>query len=232
MKFSIIIPAYNEEKLLPKCLESLVGLDYDKRDFEIILVNNNSQDKTKEISLSFPGVKVFDEPKQGNVFALIKGCREARGEILAFTDADTQVPRDWLKKFEKAYQDKKVVCVGGPGIFRPVVFAGVVAEWAIRWGGVITKLAPCFNLSIRKKVYEVIGGFDEKINFEQDIYLVTKAKKFGKIKYLLNNPIITSSRRYKNVRKSLVYVSKALINLVSLLVLKKTPFFDFENIRS
>ncbi len=73
---------------------------------------------------------------------------------------------------------------------------------------------------------------DEKINFEQDIYLVTKAKKFGKIKYLLNNPIITSSRRYKNVRKSLVYVSKALINLVSLLVLKKTPFFDFENIRS
>ena len=232
MKFSIIVPAYNEEKLLPKCLESLVNLDYDKNEFEIILVNNNSQDRTREIALSFSGVKAIDEPKQGNVFALIRGCREARGEILVFTDADTQAPKDWLKKFEKAYQDKKVVCAGGPGIFRPVVFAGAVAERAIRWGGVITKLAPCFNLSIRKKVYEDIGGFDEKINFEQDIYLITKSKKVGKIKYLLDNPIITSSRRYKNVHKSLVYASKGLINLVSLLLLKKTLFFDFDNIRS
>src|SRR3989344_1484192 len=119
LKFSIIIPAYNEEELLPTCLESLTRLDFDKNRFEIILVNNNSSDRTKEIALGFSGVKVLDELKQGNVFALIKGCRAAQGEILAFTDADTIAPRDWLKKYEQAYSNEKVVFAGGPGMFSP-----------------------------------------------------------------------------------------------------------------
>ena len=230
VKFSVIIPAYNEEKLLPKCLASLVDLDYDKSEYEIILVNNNSQDKTKQIALGFNGVKVVDEPKQGNVFALIKGCQAARGEVLAFTDADTQVPKDWLKKFAKAYEDKKVVCVGGPGKHRPVILGSILPELVIYFGGWLFKLSSCFNISVRKSVYNKLGGFDPKINFHQDVYLATQAKKHGQFKFLLNNPVITSSRRYGNPR-GVIYVLKSAVNLLSLFLFKKTVFFEFGNVR-
>ncbi len=231
MKFSIIVPAYNEEKLLPKCLESLVNLDYDKDDFEIILVNNNSQDRTREIGLSFSGVKVLDEPKQGNVFALIKGCQEASGEILAFTDADTQVPKDWLRKFVNIYENTEVVAAGGWGRHYPVIWGAVLPELAIYLGGWLFKLFPCFNLSIRRSTYDKIGGFNPKINFHQDVYLVTQAKKYGQLRFLPNNTVITSSRRYTNPRV-IVYILKAGVNFLSLFFFKKTVFFDFGNVRN
>jgi len=232
MVFSIIVPAFNEEKLLSGCLDSLVSLDYNKNKFEIILVNNNSSDRTKEIALKYSrrGVKVFDEPKQGNVFALIKGCAEAHGEILVFTDADTKAPKNWLKKYEKVYRDKKVVCAGGPGKLRPVIFGSVLPELIINWGGWLTGFASCFNLSIRESVYEKIGGFNPKINFHQDVYLALRAKKIGKFKFLTDNPVITSSRRYSSL-KAVPYVLKALVNIITLLFFKKSVFFEFGDVR-
>ncbi|MEW5805546.1 MAG: glycosyltransferase [Patescibacteria group bacterium] len=230
VKFSIIVPAYNEEKNVARCLDSLVNLDFDKNDYEVILVNNNSTDRTKEIAETFSGVKIIDEPKQGNVFALIKGCLQARGEILVFTDADTIVPKDWLIKINQAYQNEKVVCAGGPGKLRPKTFLGFFGEKLFYWGGALTKLAPCFNLSIRKSVYKEIGGFDPKINFHQDTYLVLKAKKRGKAVFLRDNYVITSSRHFKGW-PAIPYILKGGINLIFLFLFGKTIFWDFGNVR-
>ena len=231
LKFSIIVPAYNEEELLPTCLESLTRLDFDKNRFEIILVNNNSNDKTKEIAMGFSGVKVLDEPKQGNVHALIKGCRAAQGEIFLFTDADTVVPRDWLKKYERVYSDAKIVFCGGPGTFSPQILTSVIPEFILYWAGVLTQYAAGFNMSIRKDAYRKLGGFNPKINFNQDAYLSKKAKEIGQTVFLTENAVITSSRRY-STWKVLAYVSKTLVNMVSLQLFGRTVFFDFGEVRN
>ena len=230
-EISIIVPAYNEEKYLYRCLEALVNQDFDKDKYEIILVNNNSADKTKEIALSFKKVKVIDEPRQGCVHALIKGCKEARGKIFLFTDADSTAPKDWVSKYCKLYQTEKVVCASGPGRFRPIIWQTILfIEPSLYIIGIITSLASGFNLSIRRKTYFEFGGFNPNINFNADTYLQIKAKRLGKVIFLKNNFVITSNRHYKNLI-SISYILKGLTNFLCLFLFKKTLFYEFGNIR-
>src|SRR5437867_4063705 len=89
---SVIVPARNEEACLRACLESLVG--HDGVDFETIVVDDSSTDRTREIALSFPSVKMIDpgplpEGWTGKNNALAAGARQAAGKWLLFTDADT-----------------------------------------------------------------------------------------------------------------------------------------------
>jgi len=88
---SIIVPAYNEEKYLPKCLWALTHQDF-KLPYEIIVVDNNSADKTKKIAKKF-GARVVFEKKKGLLKARDKGIKSARAELIAITDADTLVPK-------------------------------------------------------------------------------------------------------------------------------------------
>src|SRR5664280_2479526 len=104
---TVVIAAFNEEKDLPKCLTAITTQDFPKDDYEIIVVDNNSTDKTVEIAKSF-GAKVIQEAKQGNTFAVKKGMDSATGEIIANTDADTVVFPDWLSTIRQIFEDKKV----------------------------------------------------------------------------------------------------------------------------
>jgi len=100
---SVVVPAYNEEKNIGQCLTALKNQDYPSKNYEIIVVDNNSTDKTAQIANEM-GVRVVPEEKQGYVFALRKGCSQAKGEIITITDADALVPKDWLKKIYQAFQ--------------------------------------------------------------------------------------------------------------------------------
>jgi glycosyltransferase involved in cell wall biosynthesis len=100
---SIIIPAYNEEKLIGLCLSSLQNQNFNKRYYEIIVINNASTDNTAQIVQNFE-VRLIDEPKKGVTFAIKRGFMEAKGKIIAITEADTLVPPDWLSKIYKAFQ--------------------------------------------------------------------------------------------------------------------------------
>src|SRR5438105_9185781 len=89
---SVIVPARNEEASLGPCVESLVRQQ--EVSTEIIVVDDASTDRTRQIALSFPGVRVIDpgplpEGWTGKNHALTTGARQARGEWLLFTDADT-----------------------------------------------------------------------------------------------------------------------------------------------
>lgn len=90
---SIVIPALNEEKYLSLCLSAIRQQNY--KNYEVIVVDNGSSDKTVEIAKGF-GVKVIYERKRGCVFAREAGFKEARGEIIARTDVDTLVGPNWL----------------------------------------------------------------------------------------------------------------------------------------
>jgi len=228
--FSVIIPAFNEEKTISQTLESVLRQNFPRRQYEIIVVNNNSTDKTATIVKKFPAVKLIHEPKQGYVYALKRGAKEASGEILVFTDADTIVPPDWLNQYQKAYQNLRVVMVGGAANFQPKFGLIFLIQAFLNLFGFLTKVASGFNFSLRRHTYEKIGGFNPQINFHADTDLILRAKKEGKAVFLLKNRVITSSRHYRGL-EGIGYVVKGVINALWLFLFKKTLFWHFGEVR-
>src|SRR5437867_10362188 len=116
-RVSIVVPARNEEDLLPACLEALTCQDY-KGPIEIVIVDNGSTDGTADRARCFP-VTVLSEPRHGYVLSLARGFSFATGEIVATTDADTVVPRHWVSRLVREYEERpEVVAVGGEIHFR------------------------------------------------------------------------------------------------------------------
>src|SRR5579871_4048448 len=164
MNLSIIIPAYNEAQYIKGCLESVVN-QKEKAD-EIIVIDNNSTDQTAAIAKQFPEVKVVKEKTQGITWARNKGFNRAQYEIIARTDADTRVPKDWVKRIKKHFINKNVIAVSGPARFYeglPNVMQ--VDEWPskILFFNLLkqaiqhdTLFGP--NMAIRKSVWETVKG--------------------------------------------------------------------------
>ena len=114
---SAVICAYNAADTLDDCLTSLERLTYP--DYEIVLVNDGSRDRTSEIAHSHPRVRVIDIPNRGLSAARNVGLAAARGGIVAYTDADTRVDRDWLTFLVQPFLVSNVVGSGGPNVVPP-----------------------------------------------------------------------------------------------------------------
>jgi glycosyltransferase involved in cell wall biosynthesis len=119
MKASVIICTYNRSKLLLDTLVSLKNQDFPRDIFEIIVVDNNSTDNTKELVLklapAFPiQIKYIYEEKQGLSFARNTGITHAHGQIIAFTDDDVEAEKTWLKSLVSVFQSPDVYGAGGP----------------------------------------------------------------------------------------------------------------------
>jgi len=228
---SVVIPAYNEENYIANCLKSVLAQDFPKKDYEVIVVNNNSTDNTANlVKKYFPQVKLITEKKQGVVFARIKGVAEAKGEIIAFTDADTLLPSDWLKKITHAFSHPQIVGVGGHiKLFPPTPLTHFI-QFTANLSFSLFKTFPGSNMAFLKKAYLVCGGFSPKINIAEDVYLASKLKKIGRIKILPDNKILTSSRR-SNLFNYLPFELKYLATVLSILILKKEQFLYFKPIR-
>lgn len=108
---AIIIPAYNEEKYIKPCLESITT-QLNQPD-EVIVVDNNSKDKTAEIAHTFH-VKVVTEEKQGMTNARNKGLNTSTSDILGRIDADTILLPGWTDVVKESFKDPDVVGVTGP----------------------------------------------------------------------------------------------------------------------
>lgn len=94
---SIIVPLYNEERWIDDCVAALLAQDYPEDQFEILVIDNNSSDDSVSRVPRHPRVRLLHEAEQGDFAARNRGVAEARGEILAFTDADTAPHEDWLR---------------------------------------------------------------------------------------------------------------------------------------
>jgi len=227
---SVVVPTYNEENSIGQCLTALKNQTFPQKDYEIIVVDNNSTDRTAQIVREI-GIKVFSEKKQGYVFALRKGCSQAEGEIIAITDADTLVTRDWLEKIYQAFQQNpQVVYLGGKAIFEPKNFLSILIEPVWNLGCWFLGFGPGFNLAIRKKVYHKISGFREEVNFDTDVDFCLRARKEGKAVFLWDNPVVSSSRHFQGLSGT-IYCLKGAINIVCLVLFKKAPFFRFGDVR-
>ena len=114
MKVSVVIPAYNEEKFIKGCLQSL--MEQEEKADEIIVVDNNSTDKTVKICKEFP-VEIVYEPVQGITSARNAGFDKAAFDLIARCDADTIVPYDWIEKIKADFRKSNIDLLAGPVSF-------------------------------------------------------------------------------------------------------------------
>src|SRR5271157_6641143 len=123
MKISFVVPAYNEQALLTRSLTAIreeiaragkvLG-----QDAEIIVVNNASTDRTREVAEAVEGVRVVDEPRKGLVQARWCGFEHSTGELIANIDADTVIPSGWLTEVLRQFErGKDLVALSGPYIY-------------------------------------------------------------------------------------------------------------------
>ena len=114
---SIIIPAYNEERRIQGCLESIEAQNI--QPYEVIVVDNNCQDNTVAIAKTFPFVRILKEKNQGMIYARTAGLDAATGDILVRIDADVRVPQGWLQRIADFYTEQAHGDCGFTGPFLP-----------------------------------------------------------------------------------------------------------------
>jgi glycosyltransferase involved in cell wall biosynthesis len=101
-RISIIIPAYNEERYLGRCLESIALQT--KRPYEVIVVDNDSSDTTAAVARQFPFVTLLKQPRRGRIFAQTIGFQYASGDILTRIDADAVLPPGWVQRVASYFE--------------------------------------------------------------------------------------------------------------------------------
>ena len=111
-RYSVIVPAYNAEKILSSCLKSLVNQSLPKTVYEIIVVDDGSTDTTADIVKDF-NVKYLFQTNQGPAAARNNGTAMAEGDIILFTDSDCVPDRSWLEEMVSPFQDPEIVAVKG-----------------------------------------------------------------------------------------------------------------------
>ncbi len=199
---SIIIPTFNEEKNIGNCLASLSSQSIPRRDYEIIVSNGCSKDKTVAVAKKFADKIVF-EKKPTIAAGRQKGAGAAKGRILVFTDADARPEKNWLEEILKPFEDSEVVCVHG-------ALLPAENDWL---NNLLCRLllSPYFfltsllglpsgagsNLAVRAKTFEKAGGFDTDLAVGEDVELQKRVKRFGRIVFVPKAIVRVSFRRVK-----------------------------------
>jgi glycosyltransferase involved in cell wall biosynthesis len=226
-KLSIVIPAKNEEEVLPKLLDSIKSQTF--TDYEVILADAHSTDKTVEIARSY-GAKIVEGGMPGP--GRNKGAVAAQGEVIAFLDADVQLPNAKFLGDCMAEMDKKgldiATCKVKPMSRKPLDRAlhEVYNAYAIATEK-INPHAPGFCILVRRHAHEGIKGFDEQVVFAEDHDYVQRAHGRGhSFGILRSHPIGVSVRRLDKDGRlgiALKYIFGEL-HLLTKGSIKKIPF--------
>jgi len=194
---SVVIPVHNARKTIEKCLKSLSELNYPA--YEVIVVDDGSTDDTADLCAAHEWVRLIRLDKGGPGRARNAGIEVAKGDLIAVTDGDCVVDREWLKELAEGFTAEDVAGVGGDqrspddetGTGRLIQdflkTIGFMTEY-IKTGSVAHETnhnASC-NVAYRKTVLNEVGGFDETLWPGEDVELDLRIKKRGY--RLLYNP--------------------------------------------
>ena len=195
-RFSVIIPARNEEKHLPKCLESIHAAagPFDS-DVEIVVALNRCTDRTEEIALEH-GAKIAHDDSRNLSKIRNAAARLARGEILVTIDADSWMADNMLVEVDRLLRTGKYIGGGvkmWPERWSPgIVASGLLLAAIILWHRVSGGLFWCL-----RKDFEAIGGFNEELVSLEDLDFAKRLKDHGK----------SQGKRFKTIAKSYIVTS-------------------------
>ncbi len=201
---SVIIPARNEDSRIENCLTALTSQD-SIAEFEIIVVDNGSTDETAALAAAFP-VTVVHEPRVGRAIARNAGIRAARGNILAFTDADCVPCRSWLRELLVGTDDPECGCFVGEIVpHEPVnAIARYVHErrliCQLRLLSQSPPVAATGSIAYRRSVFDEIGMFDEAFAFGEDGDIFWRMVRSERFRYRYNPKAIVAHRHPGSIR--------------------------------
>ncbi|MDD1705818.1 MAG: glycosyltransferase [Methanoregulaceae archaeon] len=199
---SVIVPAYNEEQNIGKCLESLSRQTIPRDLYEIIVVDGGSRDRTREIAAEYADL-VFIQTSRKVGGARNDGAQKAQGDIIATTDADCIIPPDWLSVTMAAFdRDPEVVQLFGPvlpmeGGLKNHLFLALANNFS-RFG-YYTRLffytLGC-NTAFRREAF-LRAGMYRTIDAGDDLEIARRMKDLGKVKFENRMRVVFSMRRYE-----------------------------------
>lgn len=185
---SIIIPIFNEERYIEKCLQSVINLDWPKERMEIIVVDNGSTDSSVEIVKTI--LSTFENKriviKNSGTIASVRnhGWHISNGSVLAFLDGDSVVEKNWLKLgLQLLYSKETISCVGFasapplPGSSWTEMTWSLISSSGKRKGTQFVPWLSSFNLIVRRSCFEYIDGFDESLTTCEDSDLGNRLNK-------------------------------------------------------
>lgn len=243
MKISFVIPAYNEEKYIGDCLDSILKQkDGAPCDVEIIVVNNASSDNTAAIAGRYPDVVLVNESRKGLLFARSAGFQAATGDLIAQVDADSHLTPDWIKKVAARFaNDASLVALSGPydyydlsamdrfwtQVFFIPTYIAYLVNRILHTGSVLIG----GNCVVRRSALQAIGGYDTTIDFYgEDTDLARRVSKVGKAVFTFDLPMYTSGRRLAKEGTAIIGIRYA-INYFWILLFKKPFSKDYIDVR-
>jgi glycosyltransferase involved in cell wall biosynthesis len=224
MLLSFVVPAYNEEAYLGSCLESILDQTRGLEHFtEIIVVNNASTDRTREIALSYVSqdgsqVHLVDESRKGLPFARQAGFLASTGTLIANVDADSRLTPGWVENVLATFRghesnerrQRPLVALSGPLVYydltsrqRRLVHVFYLIAWLtyatnkyiLRVGSMIQG----GNFVLSRTALEAIGGYDTSITFYgEDTDIARRLHAVGKVLFTFDLKMLSSARRLKH----------------------------------
>jgi glycosyltransferase involved in cell wall biosynthesis len=212
MRLSFVIPAYNEEAYLPGCLESILNQLLEIPDHaEIIVVNNASTDRTRQVAQLYPGVRVVDEPRKGLTHARQAGFAASSGELIANIDADCRLTPGWVARVLAAFNEKPgLAAFSGPLVYYDLVpsqralvrifYATAFATYVINRHILrVGSMVQGGNFVINRSALEAIGGFNLGISFYgEDTDIARRLNSIGEVRFTFSLKMLSSARRLKH----------------------------------
>ena len=204
MQISVVVPAYNEELCIKRCLDSLAR-QHTQYPYEVIVVDNNCTDRTVAIAQSYPGVRVVWEQRQGLVPARQAGQDAAAGSVVAHTDADSELPEDWIERIGRAFEPHpQLVLASGAISFPSAPFLARLIQaflnlTTLLWWMLTHRLAVVngCNFAVRALTLESAGGFAVELPDTGDSRILSLLRPHGRVALLQGKPVQSSARRFR-----------------------------------
>lgn len=249
---TVLIPFRNEEKNILQVLKSVESQDYPTDKFEVIFIDDNSVDNSKELlekNVSRNNIRVITVPDDYSVNAHKKrairfGIENSKGEIIVTTDADCIHKKCWLKTLLSFFDDKTGFVSGpvkfleGKSLFsrlQVLEFAGLVITGAGLIGSNNPIICNAANIAYRRKAFDLVGGFSFQMNLSSGDDELLMQKIFRdtdyQIKFALNKNAIVETEPNENLKNFYQqrkrWASKGLFYKNKMLVLKLVLIYLF-----
>jgi len=228
---SVVIPVRNEEKVIEKLLQCLEYQEYEKQNFEVIVVDDFSEDNTqaivrrlqKELSINLRLILLEDTLKSGKKIALTKGVTNAKYDFIITTDADCMMGPYWLASYAACIEGSRFiagpVALKGEGLFsnlQQIEFAGLIGFGAVTLSQENPSMCSGANLGFDKASFFEVGGYTNNLEIpsgDDEFLLFNIQKKFpGSVSFLKNKSAVvitkTHTRLFGFINQRIRWTSK------------------------
>jgi glycosyltransferase involved in cell wall biosynthesis len=219
---SFIIPAWNEEELIGKTIESIhIAARAVDHPYEIVVADDSSDDRTAEIAESLGATVVYCDNRQIGV-TRNDGAFASKGEWLVFVDADTLVSTEVVRETIEAFDAGAVSGTSFPTFDEDIPFLARVLTPMLGISFRVLRLAAGAYLFCTREAFDAVGGFDKKFFAGEEVHLSTSLHKHGPFK-TLKSQVVTSGRKFRIFSSIEMLVTLLMVTIPGVRRIRKRP---------